>query len=75
MRQLASLHNILEKVKNIESYHIESGNPEAQNVKPVQQLKEIDWFQRREVAWCKPKYEDSLQDKMEKRGNQVGIDF
>lgn len=67
MKQLASLHNILEKVKNIESYRIHSGNPEAQNVKPVQQLKEIDWFQRREAAWSKPKYEDSLQDKMEKR--------
>lgn len=35
MKPLASLHNILKKIKNIESYHIESGNPEAQNVKPI----------------------------------------
>lgn len=70
MKLLASLCNILKKIKNIESYHIESGNPEAQNVKPIQQIREIDWFQRRGVAWCKPKNEDSFQDNIETTGTK-----
>lgn len=34
MRQWASLHNSLNKIKSIESYYIEPRNSEAEKVKP-----------------------------------------